>query len=784
MFAMIKNASNSKVQIELVRQLFNQCRLTIWTEPLASIGLTAALWKDESHSLLLVWLAFNLVFCDGMRFLLIRSFTKANARQDLNYGRAMFWLRLMTLSVAMSGICWGTAGSVLMLKNDLVRQSFLVILLMGVTAAANPIFSAYRPAYTIFVLLALLPFSGWLLAQGGIYVILGGLALVYIVLMLATSSYACNLLYSSLLLCVQNNSLVENLSRTMIALESRKHDLEKSLSLVKATLESTTDGILVINTDNRIEDYNRKFVTMWSLPEELLKNCDFSSFRNYVKDMLIDPSALSDSQDETTESESFKEILLKDGSVFECYSRPQLIGSEMVGRVWSFRDVSGRKYMEARLFHQANFDSLTGLPSRGLALDRICQSIAYADRFKKKIAIMFVDLDQFKIINDTLGHAFGDELLKGVASRLRQCVRQDDTVSREGGDEFLAVLTSLDNEEEAAAIARKCLEALSEPFLINENKITTSLSIGISFFPRDGVDAETLIRNADIAMYQAKEMGRNNCQIFTEEMNRKALGRLNMETQLRNAMANNEFVLFYQPIINLKTGHINGMETMLRWNSPKLGMVFSGDFIPVAEESGVIIQIADWMLRKVCTQIRVWEEMGLDSFQIAVNLYSRQLRQADFYDNISQIIQEAQIDPHRLAFQIKENMISDDLKTSLQVFNKLKKLGVRMMIDGFGIGYSSMGYMKQLPIDQIKIDRSFVKNILISNEDAAITAAIIALAGKLNMKVIAEGVENRQQIDFLASHQCDAVQGFYYSEPLDVASCTELLATTTLAQPS
>ncbi|MBV9576198.1 MAG: EAL domain-containing protein, partial [Gammaproteobacteria bacterium] len=387
------------------------------------------------------------------------------------------------------------------------------------------------------------------------------------------------------------------------------------------------------------------------------------------------------------------------------------------------------------------------------------------------------DLDGFKLVNDTLGHSFGDKLLKSVAERLVGCVRETDTVSRQGGDEFLIILSSLKSEEEVNGIANKCLSVLGEPFVIGGHKIITTTSIGISFCPKDGLETETLIRNADIAMYRAKELGRNNFQFFTKEMNEKVLQRLKIENQLHEALkADNQFFLVYQPIVNLTSGRIVSAEALLRWEHPQYGLIKPTEFISIAEESGMIIPLGEWTLRAACAQAIHWQKQGLNSFQISVNLSMLQFKQANFLEQIERYLKEFNLDAHFLAFELTENIIMDNVEKNIELLMLLRELGVSIVIDDFGTGYSSLNYLKNLPVNKVKIDRSFICDIPYHADDVAITSAIIALAHNLNIEVIAEGVETEKQLRFLMKHQCDEIQGFYFSKPLSVSECTKLLA--------
>lgn len=770
-----------KIQIELVKLLFQQIKYALWAETFTALCLAVALWGAQDTVLLLGWLSFNLIFCGAARHVMVYFFHRYIHEKNLTYEKALVWLIIFSIGTFISGISWGMAGSVLMMNEDVMRQTFQIILLIGITAGANPIYSPCRQVYLIFLLPAFLPLVVWLALQGGIFLLLSLLGIAYVLIMLASSFYSHKLITASLGLGFQNSELVEHLSQAKEMLETRSTELEKSLSLVNATLEASTDGFLVVDSNHNLESFNKNFIDMWKIPIVLTKEKDAEKkIIHYVKDQLVDPAAFDERIKNLYTNpfiESFDELLFKDGRVFERYSRPQMLGEECVGRVWSFRDVTGRKLLESRLYKQANYDLLTGLPNRVLVQDRISQAILYANKQKFLVAVLFIDLDRFKMINDTLGHLIGDKLLKSVAERLSSCVKANDTVARVGGDEFLIILNSLKNETDAIEIARRCIQSFSNPILIENNKYNISLSIGISFYPQDGTDPEVLIRNADIAMYKAKEMGTSEFLCFTEELNNKIQNRLLLENQLREALNRNELAVWYQPILSLHTGCIIGAEALLRWEHPVLGNIEPAEFISIAEESGIILPIGEWTLKAASQQIQKWHEMGFDNLYVSVNLSARQFSQPNLFEKIIAILLEAHLRPGSLMLELTENLIMSDIDKNIRLLNKLKKLSIMLAMDDFGIGYSSLNYLKQLPLDKLKIDISFVKEIGLHSDGAAITAAIIALARNLNLQVIAEGVEEKEQLEFLINHRCDEMQGFYFSKPLDAKTFTQLLET-------
>ncbi|WP_371417310.1 EAL domain-containing protein [Noviherbaspirillum sp. UKPF54] len=429
-------------------------------------------------------------------------------------------------------------------------------------------------------------------------------------------------------------------------------------------------------------------------------------------------------------------------------------------------DITERKIYEAQIRHQATHDALTGLPNRNLLHDRLQQAMANARRNDQIAAVVFIDLDQFKFINDSLGHQVGDELLKVIGARLRASMRACDTVARQGGDEFVLVLDNHRSCEAITDTVRRVIALVAEPWSAKGLELQVTCSVGVSVFPDDGSDAETLLRHADSAMYKAKELGRNTFQYFSAEMNRHATQRLELLNSLRHALANGEFVLQYQPKVQLATARVIGAEALIRWHSAARGMVSPGDFIPLAEESGLIIAIGEWVLRTACAQNVAWQRAGHPPLPIAVNLSPRQLARDDIVDVVADALQSAGLEPRWLELEITENDVMRDVDKSLATLIRLKQLGVKISIDDFGTGYSSLNYLKRFPVDTLKIDRSFVSDIAADADDAAIVKAVISLAHILNLNVVAEGVETDGQRRFLVENGCDEVQGYYFGRPM------------------
>jgi diguanylate cyclase (GGDEF)-like protein/PAS domain S-box-containing protein len=438
----------------------------------------------------------------------------------------------------------------------------------------------------------------------------------------------------------------------------------------------------------------------------------------------------------------------------------------ITGAVIVFHDVSAARQMSLQLSHLAQHDYLTDLPNRMLLSDRLRQAISVARRHKGQLAVLFLDLDRFKHVNDCLGHVVGDELLKEVALRLTHGVRGSDTVARQGGDEFIVVLSDVANPESAGTAAAKLLAALTAPYQIGLHSVRAPVSIGVSLYPDDARDAETLLKHADAAMYHAKENGRNNVQFFKQEMAVRAVERQFIEAGLRGAIDRHEFSLHYQPKIDLATHGVVGVEALLRWQHPERGFIPPAQFIPVAEDTGLILPIGLWVLGEACRQARAWLDAGLPAMPMAVNISAIEFRSQDFVENIRATLQQAGLDAHSLELEITESVLMKHAESTVAMLESLKRIGVQLTVDDFGTGYSSLSYLRQFPIDCLKVDRSFVREIAQESDGAVIVRAVISMGNSLNKHVVAEGVETREQLDFLIAAGCEEAQGYYFRQPM------------------
>jgi len=466
---------------------------------------------------------------------------------------------------------------------------------------------------------------------------------------------------------------------------------------------------------------------------------------------------------------SAEEIVVTSQAELECGENGQ---AELL--VGTLLDVTGRIRAEEEIHHLANYDTLTGLPNRSLLHDRLQQAIVQAARVQGSVGVLFLDLDRFKGVNESLGHRAGDQLLYAVSERLRICVRESDTLARVGGDEFVVILTVISDEERISSAAGKILAVISEPFIIEGQELYLTASIGVAVYPTDGSDVQTLLKHADLAMYQAKDMDRNNFQFFSSELNVRVMERMLLESSLRRALERDEFQLFYQPQINVVTGSIVGFEALLRWHHPDLGLIMPDKFIPLAEETGLILTIGEWVIRAACRQGREWQDAGLQPVRIAVNLSGRQFR-TKLDQIVAAILLETGFHACWLELELTESILMRNAAENLELLQSLAEMGCSLSIDDFGTGYSSLAYLKHFPLGRLKIDRSFVRDIITNPDDMAIAKIIIDMAHTLKMDVTAEGVEVREQLELLKNYGCREMQGYFFSRPVPAVKAGELL---------
>lgn len=581
----------------------------------------------------------------------------------------------------------------------------------------------------------------------------------------------------------------EIIPQTLLNIIQRKHveeDVNKEKVRAEIALNSINDAVICTDLSARIDYLNASAVEMTGWSKKEAYGLHINEVFNIVDGATHAPPAQNPvyqvlEKNEPTGLNAGTLLIQRDGSelpIEDSVSPIRNKRGEMTGVVIVFHDISAERELSKKMEHLAQHDFLTNLPNRVLLNDRIAQAISLAQRTNTQFAILFLDLDNFKHINDSLGHETGDKLLQSVTKRLSNCIRSADTLSRQGGDEFIILLSSSQYGLDVTLTANKILKELSFPHYITKNALHITTSIGISIYPADGLDAQNLIKNADTAMYGAKETGRNNYKFFRNEMNVRAVERQLVESQLRLALEKEEFELHYQPKVNLNTGNITGVEALLRWQHQEWGITSTKKFISIAEDSGLIVPIGNWVMREACIQAKKWINAGLKPIKVAVNVSAIEFHQDNFVEGVSKVLLETGLDAKYLQLEITESVLMRDASTTANMLQQLRNMQVQIALDDFGTGYSSLSYLKQFPIDVLKIDQTFVADIDSVNDEAIIVSAIIGMANNLKLCVVAEGVENSTQLEFLKMKDCEEGQGYYFSPPLSGDAFAKLLTKT------
>jgi diguanylate cyclase (GGDEF)-like protein/PAS domain S-box-containing protein len=563
-------------------------------------------------------------------------------------------------------------------------------------------------------------------------------------------------------------------------------ETEEALRLRDRAVEASMNPVMIVSAadpDMPLVYVNRAFeqVTGYSREEAIGRNCRVLQGTDRDQPEL---DKIRRAIAERHDGQALVRNYRKDGSMFWNKLHVTPVVDPRSDTVTHFvgvqYDITEIKRYQEELEHQANHDALTGLANRNLLTDRLQQSLALAHRFERPFSLAVIDLDNFKLVNDSLGHDFGDRLLKIAAERLVACVREGDTVARLGGDEFVLLVTEQELDDSVYRVIQRVMAAISQPFVIDQREFKVTCSVGIASFPRDGEDADMLLRNADTAMYRAKDLGRNTFQLYSSEMNANLGERLTLETDLWNALERNEFVLHYQPKVALKTGRIIGMEALLRWRHPVSGMMPPGKFIPVAEESSLIVEIGKWVIREACAQNKAWQDDGMRYVPVAVNISARQLQEKDLVETVRTTLRTTGLRAEHLEIELTESAVMLNAEETINTMALLRGMDVRISLDDFGTGYSSLSYLKRFPVTGLKIDQSFVRDLASDPDDAAIVRAIIVVAQELMLDVTAEGVETIEQLEFLKAHGCGEAQGYYFARPVPAADMRALLERGTL----
>jgi len=800
-----------------------------WPSAAAAAVFFWVFW-GEAGGTLCACCAFALGLCALSRIALGILFR----RRSIGVERALPWQRAYLALTLLLAAAWGALGASLLLPGDWSGAALPVLLMASVAALALPLLSASTLYYFPFLALVLAPSALRLLfAADRSALLILVLSVFAAALMAAIARIANDRLMEGLNLRFSYASIVEELTgqvseRTRVETKLREGEermRRQSQSLLELARESTISGgdlkgALTVISEKAAQAMNCRRIGVWFLDEagstlrcvHVYHNGKHSNGGNETIDKRRSPTLFHSIQETRTYAVSdvasdariseLRQEYLKPNGITALLVAPFRQGHKVRGiitheyqggvRDWTRDEASfassladfvslgitsnDRRTAEDKLREMANYDRLTGLPNRSLFLDRLSQALAKARRARQRTALLFIDVDRFKSINDSLGHHAGDLVLRSIAKRLLTCVRSSDTVARLGGDEFTVILENCQDAEYITMVCERILASVVEPISLGQTDVNLTCSIGISLFPGDGEDGDMLLQNADSAMYKAKERGRNNYQFFTQDMHARAMLHLSRENALRKALQRTEMVLHYQPQFDLDRGGIVGLEALVRWHDPELGLIWPGEFIPLAEETGLIVPLGQWVLEQACRRAKQWYDAAKGRpFHIAVNLSVRQFGMKNLVDVVRNALQESGLPPAALQLEITESLIMRDVENNIGVLEQLKVLGVRIALDDFGTGHSSLLYLKRLPVDVLKIDREFVDVIHKSQYDAAIARTVIALGESLKLAVIAEGVETVAQMQSLHAQGCHLMQGYLFSPPLTEEDCDHLL---------
>lgn len=785
------------IYAEQIRLLYRFSLVGYLAELLVTFILGAILWVELSNPLLFGWFVAGFVVMLS-RYGLYKLFIRANAGPQA----LSVWETRFAIGAVVMALLWTAMGTLLM-PRDPTQQIPVIMLVALLTTGSVAYLAPHKSLFGLTSVLALVPMSlllaltsGNRTAQliGGALLVLSILLVmvhskVHIALLDALSARFDNLLMSMKL--EEEKTRVQQANRALAVESDERRKAERAelvaLQRLKLHLERTPLGVI---------EWDLSFnVSTWNPAAEGIFGYSAAEMIGESGHRLVAGDAANDSLatmwSELTQSRGSTRVPLearnRRGEIIhtEWYNTPLVDeAGNIVGVASLVQDVTERLNTERTIHYMAHHDSLTGLPNRRLMQDRLNQAILAARRQQRYVALLFLDLDRFKLVNDTLGHDMGDFVLRDIARRLTRVVREGDTVSREGGDEFVVVLPDLERPEAAQIVANKILSELARPIEVAGQEITVTASVGISHYPNDATDVNQLLKHADSAMYQAKDAGRNTVRFFTSDLNFLLSKRLEVESRLRRGIERDEFFLRYQPQVDVISGRVVGVEALLRWNDPNVGEIFPKDFISVAEELGLIVPLGEWVFRTACKQLKAWSKDGFDEVSISVNLSPRQFVSRKLLPSMKAAILETGVEAHRIDLEITESMAMRNLDQTIEILTELRQLGCTISVDDFGVGYSSLGQLKRLPAQALKIDRSFIAQVPDDPNSCSITEAIIAMGKRLKLRIIAEGVEQTSQLDFLRASGCDAFQGYLFAKPLTAGDTTALLKSQRLTTPS
>lgn len=776
-----------------VALLFRQLPTAIAAAMLVALVVVGVMWREAETTRLLVWLAAVGIVSLYRVLLWLRFDHEAPAAAEIAP-----WLGNFLAGTLLSGLVWGAAG-VLLVGDGLVHQFFFGMLLVGLSAGAVSTLSSHRHAYALFLVPALTPYAIHMASfMDPTRVALASLTLFYMALMLGISDRIHTTIQDSLRLRFRNLGLVGNLSAARVNLEEANMALQREIAQRRSAQEVLMKSeqklrLHVQQAPLAFIEWDLLFrVVEWNPAAERIFGFSREEARGRHAASLIAGERSCESVAglwkqllaQKRSAQVTVENRTRDGRTIICewFYTPL---TDPQGRVSSVitlaQDVTANRQAQERLNYLAYHDELTGLPNRALFSDRLSQAMIEARRQGRCVGVLLLDIDNFKLVNDTMGHDAGNVLLRDIGMRLAACVRDGDSVARFGGDEFGLVLADMADPRDAMKVTQKIFDAFAQAFKLEGREFFIGASIGITVYPNDSDELDGLVKNADSAMYHAKAQGRNNFQFYSADLTARARSRLVMETNLRHALSRGEFQLQFQPKFSVATGAISGAEALIRWHSAELGMVSPNQFVSVAEESGLILPIGEWVMRSACEQMQRWRAAGLPAISLAVNISSRQFGNGRLVEMIAGVLASTGFDPTQLEIEITESLLMGGSMAIVAELARLKELGISISVDDFGTGYSSLSYLKRFPVDTVKIDRSFVSGLPDDQDDAAIVRAIIAMSHSLRMRVIAEGVETSAQSQFLRDAGCQEIQGYYCGRPVDSVQFEGLLRAQALA---